>query len=119
MKSVAAPTVKREQLSDVDLGPASRHTKGKSSARLESPIDIASDDSGSYRILDTPKAKAPVRKAPARLRSPVTVSSDESGHEQLSKTPKAEVHPPASGSVPEALENQRCLFGLYLCLCCC
>jgi hypothetical protein len=77
------PAVKREQASDIELGPVSQQSKGK-----------------------------------ARLRSPVIVSSDESGHDQLSDTPKAKGHSSASGIIPEALENQRCLLSIYLCLCC-
>ena len=115
---MTAPAVKREQLSDVDLRSASQLAKGKTSARLESPIDIASDDSGPDRFFDTPKAKGPVRKAPVRLQSPVLVSSDESDRDQLSETPKVQARPSASGTVPEALENRRYFFGLYLCLYC-
>jgi hypothetical protein len=57
-------------------------------------------------------------KGKARLQSPVIVSGDESGHDQLSDTPKAKEHLSASGTIPEALENQRCLLNIYLCLCC-
>ena len=58
-KLVTVPAVKREQVSDVDLWPASQ-PKGKASARLESPIVITSDESGSDQlpVKITPKAKS-------------------------------------------------------------
>ena len=59
-KLVAVPVVKREQVPDVDLWPASQQPKGKASARLESPIVITSDESGSDElpVKVTPKAKS-------------------------------------------------------------
>lgn len=56
-KPATVPAVKLEQVSDVDLLPASQQPKGKAPARLESPIDISSDESGSDQLSDTPKQR--------------------------------------------------------------
>ena len=56
-KLVTVPAVKQEQLSDVDLWPVSHKLKGKARARLESPVVVSSDESGSDKFSDTPKVK--------------------------------------------------------------
>ena len=58
-KLVTLPAVKHEQVSDVDLWPPSQQPKGKVYTRLEFPIVITSDDSGSDQLPDTPNVKAP------------------------------------------------------------
>ena len=56
-KPVSVPAVKHEQVSDVELWPASQQPKEKALARLESPIVISSDESGFDWLPVAPKMK--------------------------------------------------------------
>ena len=56
-KPVAVPDVKCEEVSDVELWPASQQPKGKAPAHLESPIVISDDESAFDRFPVPPKMK--------------------------------------------------------------
>jgi hypothetical protein len=69
-KTEMVPAVKHEQVSDVELWPASQQLKRKSPARLESPINISSDEYRSEQFPDTPKVKGrPSSTIPKALES--------------------------------------------------
>ena len=70
-KPVTVP--KREPVSDVDLWPTSQQPKGKTSARLESPINITSDDSDSNAKEDTNTVSAIVSSAQKKRPVPYVV----------------------------------------------
>ena len=57
MKLVTIPAVKHEQVSDTELWPVPRQSKGKAPARLESPVAVSSDEPEYDQLSDTPKAK--------------------------------------------------------------
>ena len=91
-KPMAVSTVKLEQVSDEELqspAPVPRHSKGKVPMRLESPIDISSDERSSERH---PSPEVPVASKAKR-------------HSEVTVTPKARRHP--SPEVPFALKAKR------------
>lgn len=72
-KPVTVPAAKREPVSDVDLWPASQQPKGKTSARLESPINITSDESNSDAKEDTDTVSAIVSSAQKKRPVPYVI----------------------------------------------
>ncbi|KAF8969130.1 hypothetical protein BDZ97DRAFT_1754747 [Flammula alnicola] len=104
-KTASLPAVKREQSSDVELRspspPAPRQSKGKVRARLESPIDISSDESGMDQLFVETYRIRPNLSLCSGIDCPVSspVFSDD--------TPKAKGRP--SATITKAREKHRTL----------
>ena len=135
-KPMAKPAVKLEQDSDIEPQsplPVPRHLKGKVAARLDSPIEILSEESGSDQIPVVTKAKGhpspevPVTSKTKRQLSPevpFTPKAKKCSSPEVPVTPEAEapVTPKASRrltgsqSVTKASKKKRYWCTLCLCL---